>query len=107
MKYRSDRYGNQISQLGYGCMRFTSTAGRVDVDKAEKEIMAAYNAGAGSVRKFLARYPGDELDEFIEEIPFEETRFYVKRVLGSMATYQMLYGVESAPVLSCGLKILR
>lgn len=69
--------------------------------------VAAYNAGAGSVRKFLARYPGDELDEFIEEIPFEETRFYVKRVLGSMATYQMLYGVESAPVLSCGLKILR
>lgn len=69
--------------------------------------VAAYNAGAGSVRKFLARYPGDELDEFIEEIPFEETRFYVKRVLGSMATYQMLYGVDSAPVLACGLTIQR
>ena len=45
MKYRLDKYGNKLSALGYGCMRFTSTAGRVDVDKTEKEIMAAYNAG--------------------------------------------------------------
>ena len=23
MKYRKDKYGNELSQLGYGCMRFT------------------------------------------------------------------------------------
>ncbi|MBR1572455.1 MAG: aldo/keto reductase [Lachnospiraceae bacterium] len=45
MQYRLDRYGNKISALGFGCMRFTQTAGRIDLDKAEKEIMAAYNAG--------------------------------------------------------------
>ncbi len=61
--------------------------------------VAAYNAGAGSVNKFLKRYEGNALDEFIEEIPFEETRHYVKRVLGSMATYQMLYERDPAPVL--------
>ena len=61
--------------------------------------VAAYNAGAGSVNKFLKRYEGEALDEFIEEIPFEETRHYVKRVLGSMATYQMLYERDPAPVL--------
>lgn len=28
MQYRKDRYGNPISVLGYGCMRFTQTAGK-------------------------------------------------------------------------------
>lgn len=45
MQYRKDKYGNNISLLGYGCMRFTQKAGIVDLDKAEREIMAAYHAG--------------------------------------------------------------
>ena len=45
MQYRADRYGNPISILGYGCMRFTLSGGKVDVNKAEKEIMEAYRAG--------------------------------------------------------------
>ncbi|MBQ9960506.1 MAG: aldo/keto reductase [Firmicutes bacterium] len=45
MKYRKDKYGNKISALGYGCMRFTQKAGKIDIDKAYKEIMAAYEAG--------------------------------------------------------------
>jgi len=45
MKYRVDKYGNEISVLGYGCMRFTKTAGAIDMEKAERELMAAYHAG--------------------------------------------------------------
>lgn len=45
MQYRLDKYGNKISALGFGCMRFTQSGGKIDLDKAEKEIMAAYNAG--------------------------------------------------------------
>lgn len=45
MQYRLDRYGNKISILGYGCMRFTQKAGKTDLAKAEKEILAAYEAG--------------------------------------------------------------
>ena len=45
MQYRVDKYGNKISVLGYGCMRFTKTAGVIDMDKAEKELMAAYEMG--------------------------------------------------------------
>lgn len=45
MQYRLDRYGNKISILGYGCMRFTQKAGKIDLSKAEKEILAAYEAG--------------------------------------------------------------
>ena len=45
MQYRKNRKGQDISLLGYGCMRFTSKAGRIDIDKAEKEILAAVEAG--------------------------------------------------------------
>ena len=41
MQYRLDKYGNKISVLGYGCMRFTQKAGKIDVPKAEREIMEA------------------------------------------------------------------
>lgn len=45
MNYRTDKYGNELSILGYGCMRFTQSGGKINLKKAEKEIMAAYAAG--------------------------------------------------------------
>ena len=45
MKYRSDRYGNQISQLGYGCMRFSKKGNAIDYEKAEREVLLAIEKG--------------------------------------------------------------
>lgn len=45
MQYRNDKHGEPLSVLGFGCMRFTKKNGRIDIDKAEEEIMAAYSAG--------------------------------------------------------------
>ena len=45
MEYRLDKYNNKISVLGYGCMRFTQRAGKIDIKKTEREIMLAYKAG--------------------------------------------------------------
>ena len=45
MQYRRDKKGNELSVLGYGCMRFTKNGSSVDLDKAEKEVMAAIKAG--------------------------------------------------------------
>lgn len=59
MQYRDDRYGNKISVLGYGCMRFTQKAGIIDIDKAEQEIMAAYDAGVNYYDTAYV-YPGSE-----------------------------------------------
>lgn len=59
MQYRNDKYGNKISVLGYGCMRFSQTAGIVDMDKAEREIMAAYEAGINYYDTAFV-YPGNE-----------------------------------------------
>ncbi len=56
--------------------------------------LAAYNAGPNQVRRWLERL-GDRVDdEFIEEIPFVETKTYVKRVLGSYYRYRTQYGKE-------------
>jgi len=45
MQYRSDKYGNPLSVLGFGCMRFQRKAGTIDIDEAEREIMLAYRNG--------------------------------------------------------------
>ena len=59
MQYRKDRYGNDISILGFGCMRFTTVAGKIDLKKAEKEIMAAMDAGVNYFDTAYI-YPGSE-----------------------------------------------
>lgn len=45
MQYRKDKKGRDISLLGYGCMRFTRKGGGIDLDKAEREVMAAIDGG--------------------------------------------------------------
>ena len=45
MKYRKDRYGNELSQLGFGCMRFTRKGAQIDYAKAESEVLYAIGQG--------------------------------------------------------------
>ena len=59
MQYRKDRYGRDLSVLGYGCMRFTRKGGGLDTDKAEREIMAAFRAGVNYYDTAYI-YPGSE-----------------------------------------------
>lgn len=59
MQYRFDRNGQPISLLGYGCMRFTKKGNNIDIDKAEKEVMAAVEAGVNYLDTAYI-YPGSE-----------------------------------------------
>jgi soluble lytic murein transglycosylase len=52
--------------------------------------VAAYNAGPQAVSGWIAKYGQREPDEFVELIPYQETRLYVKRVLRSYREYQRL-----------------
>jgi soluble lytic murein transglycosylase len=59
--------------------------------------VASYNVGGGAVRRWLRDRGTLPLDEFVEEIPVQETRGYVKRVLRSYAAYRLLYGGSATP----------
>lgn len=59
MQYRKDKYGNKISVLGFGCMRFTQKGGKIDFEKAEQEVMSAYKAGVNYYDTAYI-YPGSE-----------------------------------------------
>ncbi len=59
MQYRKDKYGRELSVLGFGCMRFTKQGNTLDLDKAETEIMAAYRAGVNYYDTAYI-YPGSE-----------------------------------------------
>lgn len=67
MNYRKDRYGNDVSILGYGCMRFKRSGGHIDIAKAEREVMAAVSGGVNYFDTAYI-YPGSEaaLGEIIE-----------------------------------------
>ena len=59
MQYRKDKYGNPISVLGYGCMRFSQTITGPDFKKAEAEVMSAINQGINYFDTAYI-YPGSE-----------------------------------------------
>ncbi|UYL09489.1 lytic transglycosylase domain-containing protein [Bdellovibrio sp. SKB1291214] len=55
-------------------------------------VAAGYNAGPHRVKNWLVSFGTLETDEFIEHIPFLETRNYVKRVVSNAYVYSKLYG---------------
>ena len=61
--------------------------------------LAAYNAGPRVAGPWASRAAGRPLDEWVEDIPYRETRRYVKIVIGSWSAYRILAG-GAAPQLS-------
>ncbi|MBQ4253406.1 MAG: aldo/keto reductase, partial [Erysipelotrichaceae bacterium] len=59
MQYRSDRKGNRLSQLGFGCMRFTRSGSKIDYEKAEREVLKAIEMGVNYLDTAYT-YPGSE-----------------------------------------------
>jgi soluble lytic murein transglycosylase len=53
---------------------------------------AGYNAGPHRVDRWLGERRTADLEEFVDQIPFDETRAFVKRVASSWHQYQRLYG---------------
>ena len=59
MNYRKNKYGEDISLLGYGCMRFTKNGTSIDVDKALEEVKLAVENGVNYFDTAYL-YPGNE-----------------------------------------------
>ena len=77
MQYRTDKYGNELSVLGFGCMRFPMKAGRIDMAETEREILAAVEGGVNYFDTAYI-YPGSEaaLGEVLERNHLRE-RVYI------------------------------
>ena len=45
MQYRKDKYGNDLSALGFGCLRFPQKGGKIDMAETEREICLAVEQG--------------------------------------------------------------
>ena len=72
----------------------------VEFDQVYPLSIAAYNAGKSRVKRWLKESRRMELDRFVERIPFNETRNYVRRVSTHYARYEYLDDPESGwPVL--------
>ena len=62
--------------------------------------IASYNAGPGNVNKWLKTLPTEDPDEFVEAIPFNETKNYVRQVLGNYWNYLRLYNPQTSKLVA-------
>ena len=66
--------------------------GMVDKFGSFEYALAAYNAGSDRVEEWLAQGKYRDPQEFVESIPFTETREYVQAILRNANVYKQLYG---------------
>ncbi len=68
MNYRKDRYGNELSALGFGCLRFPQKNGKIDLDATREQIVLAIESGVNYFDTAYV-YSGSEaaLGQILEE----------------------------------------
>ena len=59
MNYRKDKYGNDLSVLGFGCMRFPQKQGKIDMEQTEQQLLEAIRGGVNYFDTAYI-YPGSE-----------------------------------------------
>jgi soluble lytic murein transglycosylase len=70
---------------------------------APEYAAAAYNAGEERLTQWKAERTFEEFPEFVESIPFTETREYVQIVLRNATMYRLLYGEPSKTTVSAAI----
>jgi len=84
-KFRSDDLFDVDVNLRFGAWYFKYLLGKFE--GSPELAVAAYNGGPGNVSRWLPRLGSDDIDLFIERIPREETREYVKKVMHNHHVY--------------------
>ena len=90
MQYRKDKQGNDLSVLGFGCMRFQRKQGKTDMVLAEQQIMQAYLGGVNYYDTAYI-YPGSEAA--IGEI-FEKNHIRDKIYIATKLPHYLIKSVE-------------
>jgi soluble lytic murein transglycosylase len=92
VRFRSAALHNPKTSMDFGARYLRQMMDRYD-GQAER-VLAAYNAGPHRVDAWTASRPDMPAEEFVESIPFTETRYYVMSVLAGREHYRRLYGLE-------------
>ncbi|MGC2507374.1 MAG: lytic transglycosylase domain-containing protein, partial [Candidatus Acidiferrales bacterium] len=71
-------------------------AGLVNQLGSVEAALAAYNAGSDRVTSWTAGQTYHEPAEFVESIPFTQTRLYVQIITRNATIYRRLYGAQNA-----------
>jgi soluble lytic murein transglycosylase-like protein/thioredoxin-like negative regulator of GroEL len=64
-------------------------------------VSGAYNGGQGRMKKWLEELDLSDMDEFIEDIPIDETRRHIKKVMDSYCIYKELYSGSNTTTRLC------
>ena len=91
-KFNADTLTSPKTNIRYGVKHLRDLLALYKGDRML--AVAAYNAGAGNVNRWRKTFGHLRRDEFIENIPFVETREYVKKVLSGAEIYDRLYKLE-------------
>jgi soluble lytic murein transglycosylase len=91
VRFRTSSLYDPKTSLALGTLYLRRISDRFDgaVDK----VLVGYNAGPHRVNAWTSHRPGIAEEEFIETLPFTETRFYVRNVLANREAYRWLYGL--------------
>jgi soluble lytic murein transglycosylase len=100
-----------MSDQSYNVQLGAAELGDLYVDYRGSHILTfvGYNAGRGRVRDWIAKY-GDPRDpkvdpiDWVERIPFSETRNYVQRVLENLQVYRVRFGGGSKLLIDADLR---
>lgn len=87
---------NDNVQMGTWFLDYTQR----EYDNNSLLAVASYNAGTGNVSKWLRQLGKRDPDEFVEAIPFDETRGYVRQVFGNYWNYMRLYNPEISQLVA-------
>lgn len=94
--FSSDRLKQPELNINYGAKHMKDLISQYNNNLIP--VIASYNAGSGSVNRWLQRFGNLPDIEFIEQIPYTETRDYVKQVIASTAIYARLYDLPLSGV---------
>ncbi len=78
---------NPLVSIRFGCYYFLNLLNEFN---SVPLSLAGYNAGPARVRRWMKQDPNYEIDQFIDLIPFNETRNYVKSILSRQIIYERL-----------------
>ncbi len=96
VRYKRAALNDPMTSLDFGTHYLRQMSERFS--GAVEQVLAAYNAGPHRVDAWTAMRGEQSPEEFIETIPFSETRAYVMIVLANREQYRRLYGLaRSAP----------